>query len=402
MRILYLCQRVPYPPTRGDKIPTFHQIRHLAKHHHVTVACLADGVEDLANVEGLAPYVQSVDAVPIDRWRACCRALLALLCGLPFTRGYFHERRLQARIDALVAANYYDAIVVSSSGMAQYVESIADVPRVMQFVDLDSQKWRMYAGHARAPWRWLYAWEATRLLAYERWLASTFELSVVVTEHEAEDFRRLMPGTVVTCVPNGVDVDAFQPMPDVQRIPRSLVFVGVMDYWPNELGAIWLCETILPLLRRTLPDVTVTVCGARPTRRVRALSNIPGVTVTGAVADVRPFMAAADACVVPVPIARGVQNKVLEAMAMAMPAIVTRPAFIGLDATADVHLLVADDERAFARNVIRCLTDQPLRERLGRAGRTLVLDRYRWEGCVAKLEAALVTLTGCTRSERIS
>jgi sugar transferase (PEP-CTERM/EpsH1 system associated) len=393
MRILFLAQRVPYPPDRGDKITTYREVAHLARRHEVSVACLADGPEDLANVKGLGPLTASIDAVPLRRRRARARALAALATGAPLTVAYFNERELHQRVAARLAAERFDAAVVYSSGMAQFVERYAGLPRVMQFADLDSLKWAQYARDVRPPLCWVYAAEERRLLRYERHIATTFSHSLVSTPRELQDFERLIPGAPASCVSNGVDLEYFAPQP-AEKAPASLVFTGVMDYFPNVQGVTWFCQEVLPLVRAEVPAVTFTVCGSRPTPAIQALGRLPGVTVTGRVPDVRPYLARSEVGVVPLRIARGIQNKLLEAMAMGLPTVTTTPAFEGAGAAAGSDLLVADSPAEFAAAAVRLLRDAGLCERLGRAARAFTEAQYRWETQLARLDDVLAAVTG--------
>jgi sugar transferase (PEP-CTERM/EpsH1 system associated) len=276
--------------------------------------------------------------------------------------------------------------------MAQFVESYADLPRIMQFVDLDSLKWQQYAENSRPPRSWVYRREFHCLLDYERKLARTFSHSLVCTPRELEDLRRLVPDAAAGCVCNGVDLDAFCPQ-SVEKIPGEMVFTGVMDYYPNVEGVVWFCREVLPLIRRKLPGATLTICGARPEARVQALAAIPGVTVTGRVVDVRPYMARASVAVVPLRIARGIQNKLLEAMAMGLPAVACSAAASGVEAMPGRDLFVADDPAGFAAETVRLLGDDGLRERVGAAARACVEAGYRWDFQLQRLDRALEAVT---------
>jgi polysaccharide biosynthesis protein PslH len=386
VRILFLAQRVPYPPNRGDKIPTYHYVRHLAQKHEVTVACLADGQNDLANADGLRSLVHAVDAVTLSISRARLRAVSALAGCRPLTVAYFDEPELRDRVEQRIKGGQVDAAVVFSSGMAQFVEAFDDLPRIIQFADLDSQKWLQYGAMSRPPRSWVYRSEWKRLLRYERHIAGTFTHSLVCAPRESDDFRRLIPEAEVECLPNGVDLDYFQPQPDVDRVPNSLVFTGVMNYRPNIDGVTWFCRDVLPRIREQVPDVTFTICGSSPDRSVRALTNEPGVTVTGAVDDVRRYLAKSTVAVVPLRIARGIQNKLLEAMAMGLPTVATQAARAGIDAQAGRDLLVADDATEFAAAVVKLLSDHTTRQMISRSGRAAVEAGYRWDHTLNRLD----------------
>jgi polysaccharide biosynthesis protein PslH len=391
MRILFLCQRVPYPPDRGDKITTYHEIRHLAASHEVALACLADGPVDLDNLAFLKPLLASVDAVPLRPWRARMRALTALATGTPLTVAYFNERELHERVAVRLQNEPVDLILAYSSGMAQYVQKYTNLPRIMQFADLDSLKWQQYAISAPFHKRWVYGLEFRRLLRYERRLAAEFDHSVVFPR-ELSEFRQLIPGTPVSCVNNGVDLDYFQPL-TLPKQDKSLVFTGVMDYFPNVEGVVWFCREILPLIRREVPGVTFTICGARPNAAVQALHGQDGVTVTGRVPDVRPYLARSSVCVVPLRIARGIQNKLLEAMAMGLPAVASTAVYEGIDAEKDTHLLVADDPANFAGSVVRLLKNEELRSQMGLKARACVEANYCWETQLRRLDQVVAAVT---------
>jgi sugar transferase (PEP-CTERM/EpsH1 system associated) len=364
-------------------------VRHLARRHEVTVACLADAPADLENVAGLAPLVRAIDAVPLCRSRARFRALVALAAGTrPLTVAYFDEPLLQRCVASRVAAGEFDLALVCSSGMAQYVERYAKLPRVIQFSDLDSQKWRLYAEQSRFPRSAVYRVEAERLLRHERHIGMTFDCSLFCSARELEDFRRLAPGVPSGCVRNGVDVDYFHPSGG-QHDPHNLVFTGVMNYRPNVEGVLWFCREVLPRVRGELPAATFTVCGSSPSRAIRALAGRGGVVVTGAVPDVRPYLARAAAAVVPVRIARGLQNKLLEAMAMGLPVVSTTAACAGVDADAAREVAVADDPAQFAAAIVALLRDPSRRAAMSRASRAAVETHYRWEKSLARLDEVL-------------
>jgi sugar transferase (PEP-CTERM/EpsH1 system associated) len=397
MRILYVAQRVPFPPDRGDKILTYHQICRLARRHEVAVACLADGPEDLANVSALAGMVESVDVVPLSRRRARLRAAMAPATHRPFTVAYFDEPELHRKVAARLASRPFDAIVVYSSGMAQFVEKIADTPRIMQLTDLDSLKWEQYARLSRFPMAWVYRTESRRLLAYERRLAATFSHCVLCTPKELDDFRRLIPGAAAECVSNGVDLAYYRPRGTPRK--NALIFTGVMDYLPNVDGVVWFCREILPQVRQQVPDVTFIICGARPNATVQALGRLPSVVITGNVPDVRPYLSQASVGVVPLRIARGIQNKILEAMASGLAVVATTAAYTGIEAVSGRDLFIADDPGAFAAKVIQLLEDEDLRRMTGRAARACMEANYDWDIRLEALERLLIDVVARERKE---
>ncbi|HET6183512.1 MAG TPA: TIGR03087 family PEP-CTERM/XrtA system glycosyltransferase [Acetobacteraceae bacterium] len=387
-----MAQRVPYPPDRGDKITTFHEIRHLARKHEVHVYCLADGEEDLDNRGGLNGSAASVHAVAVDPFRAKLRGIAALADGRPLSVAMLAEPALMRAIAQGVRTQRPDAILVYSSNVAQFAEPFADIPRIMQFADLDSLKWQALAQKAVLPMRLIYALEARRLLAYERRIAAAFAHSLVCTPNEEADFRRLIPGAKLSVVGNGVDLDYFRPA-GAAKAPASLVFTGVMEYAPNVDAVCWFCAEILPLVRREVPQASLTICGSRPAKEVRQLARIDGVTVTGWVPDVRPFLDRSTVFVAPLRIARGIQNKVLEAMATGLPVVCTARTWRGTTIPQGAGILVADTAVDFAREIVRLLRDDDLRFRMSSAARAAVEARYAWDAQLAALDRVLAEAT---------
>ena len=393
MRIFFVCQRVPYPPDRGDKITTYNEIRHLARRHEVHVFCLADGRDDLANVAGLSDCTAAVTAVPVGYGQSRARALLALFGASALSVAMLREQALHAAIRRAADAHPPDLVFVYSSNVAQYAESLANHPRIMQFADLDSIKWRDYAQRAAWPARWLYALEARRLLAYERRIAGEFSHSLICTESEAADFRALIPDAPVSVVRNGVDLDYFRSGGAAKR-RGAMVFTGVMDYRPNVDAVCWFCDTMLPLIRAERPDATFTICGSRPARDVQRLALLPGVTVTGRVPDVRPYLDAAEVFVAPLRLARGIQNKLLEAMAMGLPVVTSPVAWRGTEIPSGEGIVAAEQPQDVAAAVLRLLQDDSYRHDMARRARSVVEGRYAWPAQLAAFDAVIATAAG--------
>jgi sugar transferase (PEP-CTERM/EpsH1 system associated) len=389
MRIAYLAQRVPYPPDRGDKIATYHQVRYLSNRHEVDVFCLAQDDHDIECAASLSRMVAGVHTARVPKIGAMARCATALLTAAPLTPGLCRASGLERKFETAHRRRPFDVVLVYSSSMAQYVERHAALPRVMEFADLDSLKWAQYAERSPWPLGWVYARESRLLLAYERRIAHAFGHSIVCTQKELADLRRLVPDATATCIPNGVDLEFFRPMTH-PREAGNLVFTGVMDYRPNVDAMVWFTEQVLPRVRAAIPSVTLTICGARPTRRVRKLADIPGVEVTGRVPDVRQYLARATVCVVPLRIARGIQNKLLEAMAMGLPCVATRQTAEGLSPDVLPAVRLADDADQFAAATTGLLRDREAASALGRLARTLVETHYRWDVQVSKLEQILV------------
>jgi len=399
MRIFFVCQRVPFPPDRGDKITTFNEIRHLSMAHEVHLFCLADGSRDLENISGLSDYLQSVTAVPVTGLRSQLRALTALVTGKPLSVAAYNEKRLHDAIKEQFSALKPDLIMVYSCNVAQYAEDFPQVPRLMQFAELDSSRWGQYAKRSPIPLCWIYAIEQRRFFAYEQRIARAFSHALVCTAIEQREFERLIPGVPVSLVGNGVDLDYFRPAASPKQ-PGSIVFTGVMDYLPNVDAVIWFCNKALPLIQAQIPEATFVICGSRPTEAVRRLAKKRGVTVTGWVPDTRPFLDRAEVFVAPLRMGRGIQNKLLEGLAMGLPCIASTAAWSGTAVAKGEGLLVADEPQEFAGHVVRLLREPDLRAGMASKARAAVEANYPWATQLAVLDRVIATLSPgkCRRS----
>jgi sugar transferase (PEP-CTERM/EpsH1 system associated) len=385
LRILYVAQRVPYPPDRGDKLAAFHAVRYLARRHSVTVATLADSAEELANADHLRSFGIEVEVARRTPMSSGLAMLRALFRGDPLTLAFFRSRELARRIAARARQEPFDVAVSFSSSTGPYVEILNGTPIVADFVDLDSRKWDLYAQSRPWPLSRLYALESRRLLSYERRLAGRAFRTLVRTEAEKDDCLRLIRHGRFDVLANGVDFEYFHPPAEPSSEP-SIVFTGVMDYFPNVQAVTYFCDEIMPLVRQEVANATFTIVGARPPRAVRALGDRPGVVVTGTVCDVRPYLHAARVGVAPLRLARGIQNKVLEAMATGLPVVVTPAARRGIAAGDGEGILVAEHPRDFARAVAHLLRSPDAARELGQRGRRFVERACAWETHLAGLE----------------
>jgi sugar transferase (PEP-CTERM/EpsH1 system associated) len=390
MNLLVLVHRIPYPPNKGDKIRSYHELRYLAARHRVHLGCLADQPEDLAHVPLLRQMATSLEVVPLDPRRARLRSLAALASTEPLSVRYFASRRLQAWVDATLRRERIDAVLLFSSPMWAYVAQ-RGLPVVMDFCDVDSDKWRQYA--ERAPWlmRPVYALEARRLRAWEQEALHGAAASVLVAERERRLWSDLPVAlqTKVHVVRNGVDLQFFTPRRSPDPGADTIVFTGAMDYYANVDAVTFFAREVLPRVRARRPGAQFVIVGSRPTDEVRALAALPGVQVTGFVDDVRDWYARASVCVVPLRIARGIQNKLLEALAMQRPVVCTAAAADGLGAGGGDGIRIADGAPALADAVIEVLADRARAAAQAAAGRRFVEREYEWDGAMAMLERLL-------------
>ena len=380
LNVLFLAQRVPHPPDRGDRITTHHVLRFLREAGHtVRIGCLAEDDRDLQAVAELGTLGHEVCAPRIDRRARRLLALRGLLTGEALTLPFFRVGALQRQVAAWLRASPPDLVYVYSSGMAQYVLGWRGGRKLMQFAELDSDKWRQYAALRSGLAGWIYRREAARLLAFEDRVAHDFDVSFVVSEVEQELFVRSIPGVVPVVLRNGVDVEFFASRGDAGREPHAVIFTGVMDYEPNVAGVTWFVRECWPAVRARVPDARFYVVGSRPTAAITALDGHDGITVTGRVEQTPPWFDRCALAIAPLHLARGVQNKVLEAMSMGLPVVSTTVAAQGLGALDPGTLCVADTAPAFAQEVLALLADPARRRAIGARARACVCARFRWE-----------------------
>ncbi|WP_419825881.1 TIGR03087 family PEP-CTERM/XrtA system glycosyltransferase [Sphingomonas sp.] len=384
--ILFLAHRVPYPPDRGDKIRSFHILKHLAQRHRVHLGTFADDETDKAHAAALAPFVHRCHVEVHARGRAASLAR-GLLTRAPASVAALASRTMGDFVDEVLTTERIDRVYVFSGQMAQYAPD--DRPFVMDFVDIDSEKFADYARASRAPVSWLWAGEARRLAAYEREVAGRAVVSLFVTEAEASLFRQRtgLPDECVQVLENGIDAERFRPESGEAGREPLIVFTGQMDYPPNVEAAAGFATHALPLVRSQVPDARFAIVGRNPDPALRDIGD--GVEVIGEVPDTRPWLQRAAVVVAPLRIARGIQNKVLEAMAMARPVVASPAAFEGVDAVPGEHMLVADGWAAEAEAVTALLADRARGDAIGVAARARILARYAWDARLAPLDRML-------------
>jgi sugar transferase (PEP-CTERM/EpsH1 system associated) len=385
--LLLLVHRIPYPPNKGDKIRSYHLLKHLSQRYRVHLATFVDDPDDWQHVPHVEKMCASSHFASLNPALARVRSLSALVKGRSLSLDYYRDAGLQQWVDQTVAARAIERVLVFSSAMAQYADKYPQARRVVDFCDVDSDKWRQYAEKKAWPMSWLYRHEARQLLSYERRVAREYDASLFVSAPEADLFRQLAPecGSKIGFFNNGVDTDYFSPDLGHQSPyaigERAVVFTGAMDYWPNVDAVQWFAASIFPQLRERFADLRFYIVGARPAPAVQALAQQEGVVVTGTVPDVRPYIAHAQVAVAPLRVARGIQNKVLEAMAMATPVVVTPQALEGIDAEPGTELVLAESESDFV-DAVSALLYVPAHG-IGKAARAKVERHYSWPSNLA-------------------
>ncbi len=324
--LLFLTQRLPYPPIKGEKIRPLQILKYLVRRYDVHLGCLTDDVSDAQHVDTIRSMCRGIHVAPLNRKVAKLTCLRGLLTGEPLSTSFFRDRGLMRWVRDVIETVRPSVIFVNSGNMASYV---LDLPkretRICDLADVDSEKWRAYADTTTGPMRLVYRREWRKVGALERRIVDEFDVASFVSEAEASLFTRLIPDCAagIRGVSSGVDHRYFDPAlahaPVFDTELPTYVFTGTMDYPPNVDAVAWFATEILPTIRRTVPAAQFYIVGSCPSVTVKRLARLEGVFVTGRVHDVRPYVAHATAAVAPMRIARGIQNKVLEAMSMGKP-----------------------------------------------------------------------------------
>lgn len=385
--ILFLAHRVPYPPDRGDRIRAYNILKHLAARRRVHVAAFAEDPRDTEVEPGLGDAIGECVVVPRGKpmWRA---GLEAIASGQPVSVTAFTDDAMRSAVDGLLKRHDIGTIFVFSSQMAQYVPKGSEHRFVMDFCDVDAAKFMQYGEQGWGPKAKLMQREGRLLLAHDRAVAERADASLFVSEAEAALFARLTGADGVQAIANGIDTEAYDPAKPAAPVAEAgelIVFTGQMDYPPNVEAVTWFANDILPRVRARRPAARFAIVGRAPTAGVKRLGDLPGVTVTGEVADVRGWLSAAAVVVAPLKLARGVQNKVLEAMAMARPVVVSPAAAKGIDHGGTV--LVGQDADQLADRIVGLLADPVAASELGARARDRVVSRYGWDATLAPLDA---------------
>jgi sugar transferase (PEP-CTERM/EpsH1 system associated) len=395
--LLFLGHRIPYPPNKGDKIRSWNILKYLTRHYRVHLGCFIDDPADEEHRPTLEDICESCKFVRLNPTVSRLRSLSALLSGAPLTLPYFWNADLAGWARELLRRRNIRHIFVFSSSMAQYAmgDEAEAACRVVDFVDVDSDKWRQYAGAKSWPASWIYGREGRKLLEFERRVAASSHASLFVSEAEAAMFRELAPESAdkVGALNNGVDFDFFDPAAALES-PFSgdgdtLVFTGAMDYWANVDAVTWFAREVFPGIRAKRPAAEFWIVGARPAAQVTALDALPGVHVTGSVPDVRPYIGYAKIVVAPLRLARGIQNKVLEAMAMARPVVASPEALEGIDTDIGSEIIQADGAAEFVARIIGQFDDTASGDLIGERARARVVNHYGWSSNLEGLKTLL-------------
>jgi len=388
MNILFVCHRLPFPPKRGGKIRPFNIIRHLSQRHRVTVCSIARSQQEEDEGRGLSEHCSRVLVGRVDDRVQMGRMIARLPTPVPSSMGWFYSASLADRVRRLLDTERFDLIFVHCSSVAQYVERAVDTPRILDFGDMDSQKWLEYFQYRPFPIKYGYLIEGKKLEREERRLAEAFGFGTATTRAEWETLKSYGTSADSDWFPNGVDAEFFSPAEEAYDADQ-VCFVGRMDYFPNQECMFEFCRDTWPRLLAKRPSMKLMIVGADPSPAVRKLGELPNVTVTGSVPDVRPYVRRSLAMVAPLNIARGTQNKILEGMAMGVPVISSGVAAGGVDAVPGEHLLVADQPDDLATMLVDLAANPVKRQLFAEAGRARVLSHHSWPSSMLRLDGII-------------
>ena len=395
--LLFLTQRIPYPPIKGEKIRPLQILRHLRRSYDVHLGCLVDDPRDVEHIPTVRALCADAYFARLDRRRARVTCLRGLLTGEALGVTFYRDRGLAGWVRRVLLEVRPEVLFICSSNMAPYVLDLRGGERVclVDLADVDSEKWRAYAESGSGAMRWVHRREWRKTAALEGRIARECDWSSFVSPEEAALFASQHPAQAgrIRAVSSGVDHGYFDPALEFAPVfatdRANFVFTGTMDYRPNVDAVVWFAETILPMIRRAVPGAQFHIVGSSPAAEVSALGAMAGVFVTGRVADVRPYLAHATAGVAPMRIARGIQNKVLEAMAMARPTVVTGDALAGIGAVPGAEVLLADTAEDFAGACVSLCGDAATGAAIGAAARQRVLADYVWAERLRGFDALL-------------
>jgi len=389
--LLFLVHRIPFPPNKGDKIRSYHLLRFLTERYSVFLGTFIDDPQDLQYQNPLQKLCEETYFESLNPVRARLKSLQGFLNGRALSVPYYSSVKMQQWVNAVVDKNNISRVVVFSSPMAQFVENIpADINKIMDFVDIDSDKWSQYSHSHKGLMSKVYAREADYLFKYEKQIARDFDASLFVSDKEARLFKKMVPEVAdkVYGISNGVDFEFFNPdiafLSPYEVEKKVLVFTGAMDYWANCDAVIWFAKEVFAKLHQENSVLQFYIVGSSPSEQVQALSSQPGVFVTGRVEDVRPYIANAFLSVAPLRIARGIQNKVLEAMSMRKMVVATQNAMEGIHLNSELKVMIADKANDQIQ-LIRQLIDSDEPAKTGKMASEWIRENYNWENTLSPL-----------------
>ena len=381
-KILFISQRIPYPPDKGCKIRSYHEVKFFAQNYKIDIVTFIDDKNDYQYTEHLKQYCENLHTFSINKWKCLFKGLVYLLTGKSLSEGYYFSRKAKALVSQLEKKNKYKFIFCFSSQIAQYaLSSDTNIVKIMDFCDVDSDKFLQYSKKSPFPLNLFYKLESIRLSKYENKIYSLFDRSIFITRAEANIFMKNRKLSKIYTIGNGLDYTYFEPIKTKKE--NALVFTGDMGYYANTDGIYWFCKKVFPEIVKKIPDIKFYIVGRNPTRTIKHLEN-KNVIVTGTVSDVRPYLARAKMAVIPLRIARGLQNKILEAMAMAIPVVISEDLFSSLTNISRNNIFIYKNKETLIKIIIESIDNNALLEKRGKLHRNYIVKNLNWNSIFEK------------------
>jgi sugar transferase (PEP-CTERM/EpsH1 system associated) len=377
MKLLVVLSRVPFPLEKGDKLRAYHLVKRLAMRHEVYLFCLTDQRVMPEHLDHLRTICAHIQVVRLARWRILARLATSAFSRLPFQVAYFHHRIAQRAIDDVIANFKPDHVLCQLVRTTEYVRHHYDLPKTLDYMDTLSKGMERRTENASFWSRPLMQTETRRLIAYENLMLDLFDRHVIISAQD-RDLLYHPARDQVAVIPNGVDTSYFSPR-DAEKT-HDLLFTGNMNYPPNIDSVLYLVNNVLPIVRKQRPGTSLLISGVDPSPQVRELAKVdPLITVSGRVPDIRDAYACARVFAAPMQIGTGLQNKLLEAMAMRMPCVTSALANNAVGAAPNVSILLGSEPATYAEHILRLLLDPAERERIAGNGYTFVREHFDWE-----------------------
>ncbi|NVK54904.1 MAG: TIGR03087 family PEP-CTERM/XrtA system glycosyltransferase [Alteromonadaceae bacterium] len=398
--VLFLCHRIPFPPNKGDKITTYNLVKYLAKRYRLVIGCFIDDEHDKQYIPVVEDLCDELFTVDISAKSSLGSGLMSLLVNKPVSTYHYQSAAMQRWVDEVIERDHIQRLIAYSAGTAQFIEGAKhrDKKRIVDMADVDSDKWQQYAVNKPFYSAWVYKREHRLVKQYEQQILQDFDAITLITDEERDLFKSMSPANVankIVTLGNGVDTEYFDPQAafDFTDKPDDthelICFTGAMDYWANVDAVVWFVNEVWPLVKQRYPQLYFYIVGGKPTEKVRNLADTDGVIVTGRVVDVRPYVHQSKVCVAPLRIARGVQNKVLEAMSMAKPVVMTSMGQEGIELPVAQQPLIEDSPEQQAALITSLLDDAAKLADIGRVNREWIVSRYGWDGALSLLDSLL-------------
>ncbi len=388
-KVLFLAHRIPFPPNKGDKIRSFNELKFLSTRFKIDLITFADSKKDLQYVPKLKEYCDKVLVLSLNKIMAFFGVFIFFLSGKSLSEGFYYSPKFRHSVNQFILQNKYAFVFCFSSQVAQYV-SDKKIQKIMDFCDVDSDKWIQYSLNKIFPLSILYRLEGSRLSRKEKEIAHDFSLSLLSTRRELQLFQKKITNANLKILANGVDSNYFKLNHSEKE--RALVFVGAMDYYANIDAVIWFIEKVFRRLNQRDNHIKFYIVGSNPSQKIRNFSGeFSNVIVTGYVEDVRPYLAKSKIAVIPLRIARGIQNKVLEAMSMELPVIISQKIYASLQNPVPQNVLIFKDEYHFVDLILSLINDDARIKETGKRLREYVLQYYNWNKIFSDFEHILNT-----------